>query len=90
VTSTICTPADPVTIAAEPMLVPAREAARLCGRSLASWWRDVASGRVPAPIRLGGGDRPYWRVEELRRWVEAGCPDRRTWEAMRPQRGGRS
>ena len=55
-----------------PLLMPAGEAASLCGRSKASWWRDHAAKRVPAPIKLGG--RTFWRVEELRRWVEAGMP----------------
>jgi predicted DNA-binding transcriptional regulator AlpA len=64
-----------------PLLIPAETAGPLCGRSEASWWRDHAAGRNPAPVRLGG--RTLWRVEELRQWVEAGCPDRRTWEALR-------
>jgi predicted DNA-binding transcriptional regulator AlpA len=63
----------------EALLVPADVAGPLCGRSEASWWRDHAAGRVPAPVKLGG--RTLWRVEELRRWVAAGCPDRRDWEA---------
>lgn len=64
----------------EPLLVPASVAGPLCGRSEASWWRDHAAGRCPAPIRLGG--RTLWRVEELRRWVVNGCPCRKTWEAI--------
>src|SRR5262245_35799282 len=71
---------------AEPLLVGAAEAGRLCGRSEASWWRDHAAGRIPAAVKLGG--RTLWRVEELRRWVEAGCPPRKTWEALRAQKGG--
>jgi predicted DNA-binding transcriptional regulator AlpA len=63
-----------------PMLVGAKEAGRLCGRSEASWWRDHAAGRCPAPIKLGG--KTLWRIEELRQWVDAGCPDRKTWEAI--------
>jgi predicted DNA-binding transcriptional regulator AlpA len=70
----------------EALLVGAAEAGRLCGRSEASWWRDCAAGRIPSPIKLGG--RTLWRVEELRRWVVAGCPDRRTWEALSRQKGG--
>src|SRR5262245_426354 len=60
----------------EPLLVPAAVAGPLCGRSEASWWRDHAARRVPAPVRLGGST--LWRVAELRAWVGAGCPDRRT------------
>jgi predicted DNA-binding transcriptional regulator AlpA len=71
----------PTGSAVEPLLIPAGVAGPLCGRSEASWWRDHAAGRVPAPVKLGG--RTPWRVEELRRWVESGCPDRRAWEALK-------
>jgi predicted DNA-binding transcriptional regulator AlpA len=67
-----------------PLLVPADVAGPLCGRSEASWWRDHAAGRVPAPVKLGG--RTLWRVEELRRWVAAGCPSRAVWEALEQAR----
>ncbi len=67
--------------AAEPLLVPAEQAGRLCGRSKASWWRDHAAGRVPAPVKLGNST--LWRVDELRAWVAAGCPDRRTWDVRK-------
>jgi predicted DNA-binding transcriptional regulator AlpA len=70
----------PTGSAVEPLLIPAGVAGPMCGRSEASWWRDHAAGRVPAPIKLGG--RTLWRVEELRCWVESGCPDRRTWDAL--------
>jgi predicted DNA-binding transcriptional regulator AlpA len=63
--------------AAEPALVSAKVAARLCGISRASWERLHSAGRVPAPIRLGG--RVLWRLEELRRFIDAGCPP--TWRA---------
>jgi predicted DNA-binding transcriptional regulator AlpA len=74
------------TQAVAPLLVPADVAGPMCGRSVASWWRDHAAGRIPAPVKLGG--RTLWRVAELRAWVEAGCPDRRTWEALRRSKGG--
>jgi prophage regulatory protein len=64
-----------------PLLVRRREAARLCGLSPASWDRLSSAGRTPVPIRLGGA--VVWRVEELRAWVAAGCPDQQTWTAMR-------
>jgi hypothetical protein len=63
-----------------PLLAPAKVAGPLCGRAPASWWRDHAAQRIPAPIRLGG--RTLWRTEELRLWVEAGCPGRKEWEAL--------
>jgi predicted DNA-binding transcriptional regulator AlpA len=70
----------------ETLLVPADVAGPMCGRSEASWWRDHAAGRIPAPVKLGG--RTLWRVEELRRWIEAGCPPRKTWEVIQANRKG--
>jgi predicted DNA-binding transcriptional regulator AlpA len=72
------------TTGAVPLLAPAGVAGPLCGRSEASWWRDHAARRVPRPIKLGG--RTLWRLEELRRWVEAGCPCRSVWEALEQAR----
>jgi predicted DNA-binding transcriptional regulator AlpA len=78
--------AAPPAAALTPLLVPASVAGPLCGRSEASWWRDHAAGRCPRPVRIGGST--LWRVEELRRWIEARCPDRRSWEAMEAARNG--
>lgn len=64
-----------------PLLVRRREAARLCGLSPAAWDRLCSAGRTPVPIRLGSA--VLWSVEQLRAWVAASCPDRRTWEALR-------
>jgi predicted DNA-binding transcriptional regulator AlpA len=65
----------------DPLLISAKTAAPMCGRSEASWWRDHAAARIPRPVRLGG--RTLWRVEDLRLWVSLGCPDRRTFETMK-------
>ncbi len=70
----------------EALLVPAEVAGTLCGVSKATWWRLHAAAKVPAPVRLGG--RTLWRRSELAAFCEAGCPDRRTWEARRRQEGG--
>jgi predicted DNA-binding transcriptional regulator AlpA len=75
----------PETPAFEPLLVPAPEASRICGVSEASWYRLKSSGKVPLPVRLGG--RVLWRVDELRRWCAAGCPDLRTWQALENANG---
>lgn len=85
-TTTISRPDEAPT--RETLLVPADVAGPLCGRSEASWWRDHAAARIPAPVKLGG--RTLWRTAELREWVAAGCPCRRIWEAMRAgAKGGR-
>jgi prophage regulatory protein len=63
------------------LLLAARQAAALCGVSVATWWRWRAAGCCPAPVRVGGCVR--WRAEELREWTKAGCPPRSEWEALR-------
>lgn len=73
--------APPAAATLPPLLVRRREAARLCGISPATWDRLVSAGRTPAPLRVGGV--LLWRVSELASWTEAGCPDRKTWEALR-------
>jgi prophage regulatory protein len=70
------------------LLLPARQAAALCGVSTATWWRWDASGRIPAPVRLSAGC-VRWRRAELVEWAAAGCPDRRTWQAIQATKNGR-
>ncbi|WLD12822.1 helix-turn-helix transcriptional regulator [Planctellipticum variicoloris] len=64
----------------EPLLLDARDAATLCGLSPASWYRRVSAGHTPAPVRIGGAVR--WRVDDLRRWIGLGCPDRATFQTL--------
>jgi len=75
--------------AVAPLLVGGREAARLIGLSPASFYRlRAAGGFGPAPVRLGG--RVVFKVAEITDWVNANCPDARTWRALRAaQRDGR-
>lgn len=65
----------------EPMLMGASAAAKLCGISLASWYRHLSAGKTPRPIRLGG--RVLWRVSDLRRWIDLGCPEREIYDSMK-------
>jgi len=60
-----------------PMLLDAREAARLLGLGRSTFYRLHTSGRVPSPVHLGGAVR--WRREELEAWARAGCPPRAKW-----------
>lgn len=69
----------------EPMpalLVTARAAAQMCGKSLRTWRTWDAAGRIPRPVRIGRST--LWRVDELRAWVAAACPRREVWES-RPE-----
>ena len=63
-----------------PLLVAAPEAALLCSVSERTWRKYDRCGRVPSPLRWG--KRRLWSVEELRRWIEAGCPSRDRWESL--------
>ena len=72
-------PADPTT-EDDRLLVSARDLARMLSVSLATVRRLDSAARLPRPVRLAGSVR--WRADEIRRWCEAGCPERRTWETM--------
>ena len=39
---------------------------------------------IPKPVRLGR--RVVWRVEELKAWVDAGCPPLHKWDQLRKAR----
>lgn len=64
-----------------PLLIDRAGLAVLLSRSVPSIDRDDAAGRLPAALWVGGSKR--WRYSEIVAWVEAGCPDRRTWEVRR-------
>jgi len=61
------------------LLISARVAARMCGKSLRTWRAWDSAGWIPRPVRIGRAT--LWRADELRAWVEAGCPRRAEWEA---------
>jgi prophage regulatory protein len=59
------------------------EAAKMLGISPRHFRSMNASGRLPAPIRLGRS--PRWAVDELRAWLLAGSPSREKWNIIRQQ-----
>lgn len=63
------------------LLVDAKRAAEMCGKSLRTWRAWDARGLIPRPVRLARST--LWRVAELDEWVAAGCPPRAEWEARR-------
>ncbi len=69
-----------------PLLISADELARLLRRSRRTIGRLKAAGKLPKPVRSGGG--VLWRRAEIDEWVRVGCPDRRVWEATTKQRKG--
>jgi prophage regulatory protein len=63
------------------LLVTAKQAAAMCGRSLRCWRSWDAAGWIPKPVRIGRST--LWRIDELRDWVAAACPRRAEWEARK-------
>ncbi len=68
----------------EPLLVRDADAAALLGMSpsyFQRFWNSADFG--PRPHRFGRADRgKFWRVSDLRRWVDAGLPTRKQWLSM--------
>lgn len=44
------------------------EGARILGCSRATWWRRVADGTIPQPVRIGGMTR--WPMSEINALVD--------------------
>ena len=63
------------------LLLRAEDAAALCSMSVRTWRTWGTIGKIPRPIHIGR--IPFWRYDELKAWVAAGCPNRATWDAMR-------
>lgn len=64
----------------QPLLLTALEAATMLKVELRTWRTWYAAGRIPEPVRIGR--KTFWRPDDLRGWVAAGCPDRATWAVM--------
>lgn len=63
------------------LLLTAKQSAAICGKSLRTWRSWDSAGLIPQPVRIGRST--LWRLDELRRWIAAGCPHRDEWEARR-------
>ena len=63
------------------LLLNTAKAAERFGCSVRTWRTWDRSGRTPPPIRIGRS--LFWRPNELADWVEARCPDRKSWIAQR-------
>lgn len=62
----------------EGLLIDMKAAAKLLDLSERTVWGMANSGRMPKPIRIGRAVR--WSYEELRAWVNAGCPPQGEWK----------
>ncbi len=65
-------------ISIEPLLVGAGDAARILGMSRSYFCSLNQAGFIgPMPIRFG--KKTLWGTDQLRQWVDAGCPQREVW-----------
>ncbi len=55
-----------------PLLVPAEELARLLAVSTWTLHRLRLTGEIPPPLKIGRSAR--WRMDEVRSWIDRGCP----------------
>lgn len=60
-----------------PLLVDAKGLAAMLGIGRSHVHELRLSGRLPEPVYLGRSVR--WSAEELRRWIDAGCPAKERW-----------
>ena len=63
------------------MALSAQQLVDRLGVSLRHVRRLDCASKLPRPIRLGASVR--WAVSEIETWLEAGAPDRRTWQAIK-------
>ena len=61
-------------------LLSAKTLGEMLGLSKRQIFRLNSSGKLPKPLRIGGAVR--WPESMIARWLAAGAPDRRTFEAM--------
>ena len=54
-----------------PQLLTINDVAEILKISQRSIWRLVASGKLVAPLRVGGSIR--WKREDIREWIDSGC-----------------
>jgi predicted DNA-binding transcriptional regulator AlpA len=64
-----------------PLLITAEQLAQMANASTSTIWRWDAGGKLPAAIKIGQIKR--WRRDEIEAWIAVGCPDRRSWEALK-------
>jgi len=62
-------------------LLDVRAVAERLSVSARAIWKWQASGRLPAPVRLGRSVR--WRSSDIDEWIEQGCPSRSAFEAAK-------
>ena len=66
-------------------LLSAKALGQMLSLSKRQVFRLNSCGKLPAPIRIGGSVR--WAESTIAKWLKAGAPDRKSFEAMQ-QTGG--
>ena len=69
----------PEPLVESPLLLKAKDAGKLCGCSERRWREWHTMGMIPAAVHIGR--TIFWRVDEHRDWIKAGCPNRKKWIA---------
>jgi len=54
------------------LLLSVDQLARLLDVSVRTVWRLRDAGKLPPPLRIGGGVR--WRRADIQNWIAEGCP----------------
>ena len=67
---------------ADQLLCSISQASQLLGIGKSKFYQMLSAGEIgPKPIMLGG--KKMFAPDELRRWVQAGCPNRDNWQAIK-------
>jgi len=64
-------------------LLTAKALGQILSLSKRQIFRLNSCGKIPSPIRIGGSVR--WAESTIAAWLNAGAPDRKTFEAMQGQ-----
>lgn len=62
------------TTAATPQLIDVERLVQITGLSKPTLWRHHAAGLIPLGMKIGRAVR--WRLADINRWIESGCPHR--------------
>ena len=65
------------------LLVDTNQVANLLKVCRKTIWTMQTQGRMPKPIRIGSAVR--WSYEEIKAWVDAGCPKETEWKKIWPK-----
>lgn len=72
---------NPDVLPIRPLVVDAKLLAPLLSCGVRTVRTLDASGKLPKPLRIGGS--VVWLLADICDWLEAGAPDRETWESRK-------